>query len=99
MTDGACQDEKVKDGMHIALFVQRIEKCACDITDPFCYNPCDSSRGNIVNQRFEGHQYAKTHTNETEGFYIGMLFQANKTDNRSGNGTEPDKRKQTPANR
>ena len=73
--------------MHIAFSVERVKERARNITDAFCYNPYNGSRGDTVNEWFESHQHAKPHGDETKSFEIGMLFQANKANNCSGNGT------------
>ena len=97
MANGACKNKKVEDRMHVSFFMKGIEHGSRDITDPFGNNPYESSRRDTVNKRFERHQHTESHTDKTKCFEIGMLLQTDKTNNRSCDGTKPDKRKEAPS--
>ena len=91
MTDAACQNKEVEDGVHEGFLMKRVEEGACDIADALCYDPDDGSRRHAVNEGFEGDQYGEPHTNETERLDVGVLLQLDKADDGACYGTEPHK--------
>lgn len=87
MANAACQNEEVKDGMHVTLFVERIKEGASDVANAFCYNPYNGSSRHGVNKGFKGYEDTEAHADETKRFKIGVFFQSDKTHNGAGYGT------------
>ena len=96
MADAAGQDEEMEDGVHVFLLVEGIEDGTRDVAYAFGDKPHDGSRRDGVHQRLEGHEHAQTHADETECLQIRVFLQSNETDNRSRDGTSPDKREEAP---
>ena len=96
VTDAAEEDEEVEDAVHITLLVESIEDSTRDIGDALGDEPDDGSCGDGVHQRLESHQYAQTHTDETEGFNVWMFFQFDETDGSTYDGTCPNEDKENP---
>ena len=57
MANGACQNEEVEHGVHIATLVQAIEDCSSDIAYTLGNNPNDGGSRDAVDKRLESDEH------------------------------------------
>ena len=96
MTHATGEDEEMEHGVHVLLLVQGIEHGTRNVTHALGNEPDDGCCRHGVHQGLESHEYTEAHAHETEGLEVGMLFQMDKADNGSCDGTSPDKDKEAP---
>ena len=97
MADAACEDEEMKDTVHVPFLMESVEGGTCDIAHTLGDDPNDGGGGYGVNQRLKGYQHTQAHADKTERLDVGMLLEFDETDDSSCDGTSPDEDKQTPA--
>lgn len=94
MTDTAGKYKEVENSMHIFPLVDAVEHCTCNVTDAFCNNPYESRCGECVDKWLESNEHTQSHSNESNGFQVTVVFEIDKANDGSCNRTSPYKTKQ-----
>ena len=97
VADAASENEEVEDAVHVLPLIETVEQGTGDVADTLGHNPYNGCRGNAVDERLEGYEHAEAHADEAERLDVGVLFEADETDDGAHDGTEPHKNKESPA--
>ena len=94
MTDTAGKYKEVENSMHIFPLVDAVEHCTCNVTDAFCNNPYESRCGECIDKWLESNEHTQSHSNESNGFQVAVVFEIDEANDGSCNRTSPYKTKQ-----